>query len=225
MCNPFSRRRRRTTSAETEIVRVVDLVAPGVALHGSVRTPVTTINRPDSLSPVDHPMPFPTPNQADLRLLVTQKIDELAAAGSLDGGSAAVLDHWIDEMQEEWTSRIATEAHSRRTVAAILYGVDVEDITRESERLRTLRQQLAEAQAQKDWLHGHVAASATAEPIPPGAADGTASWPEVTVPALPTCPELSALLSAPDITGTTTTETTATRTATPDGRAITAELA
>ena len=117
---------------------------------------VTPINQPDVLAPLDHPIPFLPPVQADVRLAITQKIAELAAAGSVDSGSGAVLDHWIDSLLDEWYASIDAQARDRSNVAAILVAADDENITREMRVLAFLQDEMERAHANRVKLLGEV---------------------------------------------------------------------
>ena len=148
--SPSRRRRRGDTGA-----RVVNLSA----LDGGGDQALTPISRPDNLSPVDHTLPAIDPNQSDARLAITQLIADLAAAGSLDAGTADVLDYWIDAQLAGWNETVKAQALDRRRTAARLFAMDVDNLTRESLELRQLRELMTRHQATyahwRDQLNGH----------------------------------------------------------------------
>lgn len=128
--------------APTSPLQIVDLST----WNGQGEDVLTPIARPDSLTPVPHRLPALDPDQADLRLLVTQLIADLHARGALDAGHAAVLDHWIDSQVPGWLAVIDQQAHERRRIGELLVAVDRANLTREASELVTLRTQQLDAE-------------------------------------------------------------------------------
>lgn len=128
-------------------VEVVDIGA----WNGRDSDVITPISRPDSLSPLNHPLPFTGPDQADLRLVVTQYIAELHQRGALDAGHAAVLDHLIDNWLAEWLERVDQEAEDRRRVTMRLLSVDQANFRAESVALGDAQKELNRLQAEFEF--------------------------------------------------------------------------
>lgn len=114
---PWKRREKQEASSPVEVVDIG-------AWNGRNADAITPIARPDSLSALNHPLPFTGPDQADLRLAVTQYIAALHQAGGIDAGHHAVLDHLIDDWLAEWLERVDQEAADRRRVTMRLLSVD-----------------------------------------------------------------------------------------------------
>lgn len=180
-----SRRRRRPPAADP--TRVVDLQA-----WNNGEGPVTTIARPDSLSPMDHTLPAIDPRIADARLTVTQVIADLAARGALDAGTFDVLDDWIDRQKHEWLTIVEAQTLDRRKTMERLLAQHVENFVHDAAILVDLRTRTRDAELTfahwRDQVNGHPA---TATP-PTGTPTG-----EPVVPSTPSLPRghLSHLLT------------------------------
>lgn len=170
--------RRSPRPAPSSPVEVVDLST----WNGRGDDVLTPISRPDSLGPVPHRLPAVDPDQADIRLLVTQLIADLHARGALDAGHAAVLDHWIDAQLNGWLAVVDQQAHARRRAIEQLLAVDRANLTREALELSGLRQQQLTLEAEhrywRDVLAGH-------ETTPPRAASPDQVAPAPAMPGLP----------------------------------------
>ena len=151
----FRKRRSKPKTEPVSPVEVVDLST----WNGRGDEVLTPIGRPDSLSPVPHRIPAQDPDQADLRLLITQMVAELHSRGALDGGHADVLDHWIDSQLAGWLDVVDQQALSRARAAEQLLAVDRENLTREALELSVLRQEQltldAEYRYWRDALAGY----------------------------------------------------------------------
>jgi len=147
--------------------RVVSLDSPG-----DPDEVMTSIPRPDALSPLEHDLTAPVPSQADWELAVTQMIRELHDAGSLDDGTPWVLDRWIDSQRAVWERRLDQAVEPRRMITARLIAVDEENLRRENRQLHDLYKKLSEIRAVRDRLRaealgveGHGALSAVGDPV------------------------------------------------------------
>lgn len=139
----FSRRPKGRPTVE-----IVDLST----WNGDGDDALTPIRRPDSLEPIAHPLPVTDPDQADLRLLVTQLIADMHARGCLDAGHARVLDNWIDEQLPGWLLAVDQQAGQRGRTAQRLKAVDGDNFRREALELLHLRQrQLTLDGAYRHW--------------------------------------------------------------------------
>lgn len=118
-------------------VEVIDLDA----WNGKGDAVVTPINRPDSLHPREHTLPAVDPDQADLRLAVTQLVAELSQRGALDAGHAAVIDHWVDSQLPGWLAVVEQESIARARSTERLIAADVENLNREAQELLELRRE------------------------------------------------------------------------------------
>lgn len=149
------KRLRKSKSEPVSPVEVVDLST----WNGRGDEVLTPIGRPDSLSPVPHRIPAQDPDQADIRLLVTQLIADLHSRGALDADHAAVLDHWIDSQLAGWLAVVDQQALARRRAAEQLLAVDRENLTREALELSALRQEQLTLEAEnrhwRDALAGY----------------------------------------------------------------------
>ena len=174
----LKRRRTKNRPEPGNPVELVDLST----WNGRSDEALTPISRPDSLSPVPHRIPAQDPEQADLRLLVTQIIADMHSRGALDGGHAAVLDHWIDGQLPGWLEVVEQQAMARRRTAEQLLAVDRENLTREALELADLRQEQLMLQAHnqhwRDVLTGNPS-------DPPRAATPEAVTQAPPMPALP----------------------------------------
>lgn len=170
--------RRKPRAQAASPVEVVDLST----WNGRGDDVLTPISRPDSLGPIPHRLPALDPDQADLRLLVTQLVAELHTRGGLDAGHAAVLDHWIDSQLRGWLTVVEQQAEARRRATKQLLAVDRANLTREALELGQLRWQQVDLEAwHRHWLDtlaGHA-------PTPPQAATGVEAAAAPPMPDLP----------------------------------------
>jgi len=100
---------------------------------------LTWIGNPDLLSPIAHSLPRMDPHDTDLRAVVTQVVEALAARGALDEFTVNVLDGWIDRERSTWDAQVREAAQQRRRTAATVLGQHRQNATVARDNLVVLR--------------------------------------------------------------------------------------
>lgn len=86
-----------------------------------------------------HELTGELPNEADCRIAVTQLIDDLAAAGSLDGGTGYVLDELLLAQGRTWKTRVERKATDRQRTSLVELNDAYAQLVRVRSRLSSLR--------------------------------------------------------------------------------------
>lgn len=111
-----------------------------------------TSGYPFHFHPLPHPLPSGQPNRGDELLWVETEVARHADAGTLDEGTAHLLDAAIDAKLDQWTRAIHAASASQHRMARGIHAGEVHYLTLAQAQLADATARLAEVSQYDDQL-------------------------------------------------------------------------